>query len=287
MTTTPFCGRAGHPAPASLEECLTLIVDPRVDRTRLHNLGDILIISICRMLCGGESSHDMEDFGLAKETWFRTFPERPNGIPSRDAFNRVFAAPDPAKLNACFLRWAEGLRKVVAADIVSPDGEALRRATDGAGIPFIANAWSPANGPVLGQVKVDGESNEITAVQELPDALLLKGCIVTLDAMGCQKRTAAKIIGNGADCAIALKGSQGAMPDEVGTSLEDGGRPRPGPARPFRNRRERPRPYTSLPSERPLGLVRRQSRMGRPRKRNQGRRHGRTALLRLLAARRR
>jgi len=198
-----------------------LIVDPRVDRTRLHNLGDILIISICCMLCGGESFYDMEDFGLAKETWFRTFLELPNGIPSHDTFNRVFAALDPAGFNACFLRWTEGLRKVVAGDIVSLDGKALRRATDGTGIPFIVNAWSSANGLVLGQVKVDEKSNEITAVPELLDALLLKGCIVTLDAMGCQKKTAAKIIKNGADYVISLKGNQGTMLDEVGTFLED------------------------------------------------------------------
>jgi len=138
-----------------------LIIDPRVDRTRLHNLGDILVVAVCCMLCGGESFYDMEDFGLAKEAWLRTFPELPNGIPSHDTFNRVFAALDPAKFNACFLKWTEGLRKTVAGDIVSLDGKALRRAAGGAGIPFIVNAWSSSNGLVLGQVKVVDKSNEI------------------------------------------------------------------------------------------------------------------------------
>ena len=220
MNTTPFCG-GGHPGPACLKDCLMLVIDPRVDRTRMHNLGDILVIAVCCMLCGGESFYDMEDFGLAKEEWFRTFLDLPNGIPSHDTFNRVFAALDPDKFNACFLKWTEGLRTTVDGDIVSLDGKALRRAAGGAGIPFIVNAWSSSNGIVLGQVKVDDKSNEITAVPELLDALLLKGCIVTLDAMGCQRKTAAKIVGAGADYVISLKGNQETLHAEVAAFLED------------------------------------------------------------------
>lgn len=228
MNTTPIFHGGGQPAPASLEDCLMLVIDPRVDRTRLHNLGDILVIAVCCMLCGGESFHDMEEFGLAKEAWFRTFLELPNGIPSHDTFNRVFAALDPATFNACFLRWTEGLRKTVAGEIVSLDGKALRRAATGAGMPHIVNAWSTDNGLVLGQVKVDGKSNEITAVPELLDALLLKGCIVTLDAMGCQRRTAGRIVGAGADYVISLKGNQGAAHEEVKAFLEDAAARTPG-----------------------------------------------------------
>jgi len=203
MNATHISDGAAASAPASLTECLLAITDPRVDRTRLHNFGDILAIAACCMLCGGESFYDMEDFGLAKEAWFRTFLELPDGIPSHDTFNRVFAALDPAKFNACFLRWTEGLRKVVEGDIVSLDGKALRRAAGKTGVPFIVNAWSSANGLAPGQVKVDDKSNEITAVPGLLDALLLKGCIVTLDAMGCQRATAAKIADAGADYVIS------------------------------------------------------------------------------------
>lgn len=221
MKSTHISDGAAAPAPASLTECILTIIDPRVDRTRLHNFGDILVIAVCCLLCGGESFYDMEDFGLAKESWFRTFLELPNGIPSHDTFNRVFAALDPAKFNACFLKWTEGLRKTISGDIVSLDGKALRRAAGGAGIPFIVNAWSSSNGIVLGQVKVVDKSNEITAVPELLDALLLKGCIVTLDAMGCQRATAAKIVGAEADYVISLKGNQGTLHDEVKAFLED------------------------------------------------------------------
>ena len=221
MKTTPFPDGAAAPAPASLAECLLLVADPRVERTRQHNLGDILVVAVCRMLCGGESFHDMEDFGLAKEEWFRTFLELPNGIPSHDTFNRVFAALDPATFNACFLRWTEGLRKVVGNDIVPLDGKALRRSAGPAGIPFIVSAWSSANGLALGQVRADDKSNEIAAVPEPLDALLLKGCVVTLDAMGCQRKTAAKIVDAGADHVISLKGNQGTPLDEVRAFPED------------------------------------------------------------------
>ena len=165
----------------------------------------------------GESFHDMEDFGLAKEAWFRTFLELPNGIPSHDTFNRVFAALDPARFNACFLKWTEGLRKTVAGGIVSLDGKALRRAAGPGGIPFIVNAWSSANGLALGQVKADDKSNEIAAVPEPLDALLLKGCVVTLDAMGCQRKTARRR----GRYVISLKGNQGTLRDEVKAFPED------------------------------------------------------------------
>ena len=180
MSTPPF-PLSPLGGPASLVECFAGMKDPRVNRTREHNLIDILAIGFCAILAGGEGFNDMEEFGRAKEEWFRTFLELPNGIPRHDTFNRVFQALDPGAFLECFLRWTEGLRSVVAGEVVAVDGKALRRALDkgkGSAIPYMVSAWASANGLVLGQVKVDEKSNEITAVPELLRALELKGCDV-------------------------------------------------------------------------------------------------------------
>jgi predicted transposase YbfD/YdcC len=184
--------------------------DPRVQRTRRHKLIDILVISVCTFLCGGETFNDMEDFGKAKEEWFKTFLELPDGIPSHDTFNRLFAALNPETFLDCFLSWTQSLRQTVAQEIVAIDGKALRRALNkDKSIPFVVSAWADSNNLVLGQLKVDDKSNEITAVPELLRALELKGCIVTLDAMGCQKAIAKDIKAAGADYVLSLKGNQG------------------------------------------------------------------------------
>src|SRR5512136_1319012 len=107
------------------------ISDPRVDRTKDHDLIDILVIAICALLCAAESFNDMEDFGKAKEDWFRTFLKLRNGIPSHDTFNRVFAALDPEKFLECFLAWTQSVRQAVEQEIVALDGKALRRAMSG------------------------------------------------------------------------------------------------------------------------------------------------------------
>lgn len=210
--------------PASLLDCFGDLPDPRVNRTRDHKLIDILVIGFCTILAGGEGFNDMEEFGTDKEAWFRTFLELPNGVPRHDTFNRVFQALDPGKFLECFLRWTEGLRSVVAGEVVAIDGKALRRAMDkarGAAIPYMVSAWAAANGIVLGQVKVDEKSNEITAVPEILRALELNGCIVTIDAMGCQKGIARQIVGQGADYVLALKGNQGTAREEVGLFMDD------------------------------------------------------------------
>ena len=133
----------------------------------------------------------MEDFGEAKKDWLKTFLELPNGIPSHDTFNRGFAALNPARFMECFLQWTQGLRMATDKEIVAMDGKALRRALNkGQPLPYIVSAWAVENGLVLGQIKVAEKSNGITAVPELLRALELAGCIVTLDAMGCQKKIA-------------------------------------------------------------------------------------------------
>jgi len=213
---------AATPAPVSLLACFAQLTDPRIDRTRAHRLIDILVIGICTLLCGGESFNDMEDFGEAKHVWFKTFLELPGGIPSHDTFNRVFAALAPASFLECFLRWTQSLRTVVTKEIVAMDGKALRRALNrGASLPYIVSAWAVDNGLVLGQLKVAEKSNEITAVPELLRALELAGCVVTLDAMGCQKKIAKEIIEADADYVLALKGNQETVHVEVKSFLDD------------------------------------------------------------------
>ena len=213
---------AATPAPVSLLACFAQLTDPRVDRTRAHRLLDILVIGICTLLCGGESFNDMEDFGAAKHEWFKTFLELPNGIPSHDTFNRVFSALAPDRFLDCFLRWTQSLRTAVTQEIVALDGKALRRALDqGAALPYIVSAWAVENGLVLGQLKVAEKYNEITAVPKLLRVLELAGCIVTLDAMGCQKKIAKEIIEADADYVLALKGNQETVHEEVKSFLDD------------------------------------------------------------------
>jgi predicted transposase YbfD/YdcC len=208
--------------PFSLMEHFSIIRDPRVERTRAHDLIDILVIAVCALLSGAEGFNEIAAFGEAKQDWFKTFLRLRNGIPSHDTFNRVFAALDPKQFLECFLRWTETLRQAVAGDIVSIDGKALRRAMDkGEGIPYIVSAWSRENKLVLGQLKVDDKSNEITAIPKLLRVLELKGCIVTLDAMGCQKKIAKEIAEAEADYVLALKGNHEVVHEEVKSFLDD------------------------------------------------------------------
>ena len=196
--------------------------DPRTQREPEHQLIDILVVAVCTLLCGGEGFNDMEDFGAAKHDWFKTFLELPNGIPSHDTFNRVFAALDPASFLECFVRWTQSLRAAVSEEIVALDGKALRRAlAAGQSAPVLVSAWARENGLVLGQLQVRDKSNEITAVPELLRVLELAGCIVTLDAMGCQKNIAQEIKEADAEYVLALKGNHAVVHEEVQSYLDD------------------------------------------------------------------
>lgn len=207
--------------PRPIVECFEDLPDPRMERTRAHKLIDILVIGLCSILTGGETFSDMELFGHARYAWLKTFLELPNGIPSHDTFNRVFSAIDPKGFLECFTRWVQGLCKALG-DVVAIDGKALRHALDaGESLPYIVNAWASENGLVLGQVRVDDKSNEITAIPELLRVLDLKGCIVTVDAMGCQKTIATDIIAGQADYVLALKENHATVHDEFKQFLDD------------------------------------------------------------------
>jgi len=192
--------------------------DPRIARHRWHNLSDILVIAVCAVLCGAESFPAIEDFGHEREEWLKQFLELPEGIPSHDTFTRIFRLLDPVQFQACFLSWMEAVAAATAGEVVAIDGKALRRSFDKGRAKraiHMVSAWATANGVVLGQRKVDAKSNEITAIPELLALLALKGCIVTIDAMGCQRAIAQKIVEQGADYVLALKGNQPTLEQAV------------------------------------------------------------------------
>jgi len=206
------------PTPVSLLEHFADLTDPRVERTKLHQLLDILVMAMCATICGAEGWEDFAEFGQAKREWFETFLELPNGIPSPDTFRRVLQRLDPREFEACFVRWVQSVNKIASGQLVALDGKQLRGSRDVAAdlsAIHMVSAWACENRLVLGQVKVDKKSNEITALPELLRALALTGCIVTIDAMGCQTKIAEQIIEGEADYVLALKGNQGTLHEDI------------------------------------------------------------------------
>lgn len=192
--------------------------DPRIDRTKLHKLQDLVTIAICGVICGADTWVDIEDFGKSKEAWFRRFLELPNGIPSHDTFGSVFARLDPDQFQDCFMQWVQAIVSVTKGQVVAIDGKTARRSHDapaGKEAIHLVNAWATANRLVLGQAKVDAKSNEITAIPELLRLLDVSGCIVTIDAMGCQREIAQQITEAGADYVLAVKENQGRLHEDV------------------------------------------------------------------------
>jgi len=190
------------------------IPDPRLDRQKSHSLFDIIAITICASVCGCDTWTDIEEWAEIREDWLKTFLDLPNGIPSHDTFGRVFSLIDPTAFQQAFQSWVQAVHSVFPGDIVNVDGKCLRGSHDrGAGKASITmvSAWAKDNSLVLGQTVADEKSNEITAIPELLRTLALKGCIVTIDAAGCQKNIAAQIRDQGADYVLALKGNQSSL----------------------------------------------------------------------------
>lgn len=209
---------------AGLVGCLSVIKDPRIDRTKRHPLVSVLFIGICSVLCGAESWEQMEDFGNVREEWLKGYVELPHGVPSHDTFGRVFSQIDSKAFHESFLGWVKLVSLKMPGQIISIDGKTLRRSHDrahGKEALHLVSAWAGANHLVLGQVKTADKSNEITAIPELLKLLDLCGSIVTVDAMGTQKEIAEEIQNKKADYVMALKGNQGLLHDEVKTYWED------------------------------------------------------------------
>jgi len=184
--------------------------DPRTGRNCQHLLLEILVIAFCAVLCGADGWEDMERFGIAKQEWLQAHLglTLPSGIPSEDTFRRVFSRLDPEAFGRCFRQWTDTFRSQVANEVIAVDGKTLRHSFDTASQQnplHLVSAWAVRSRLVLGQVAVDAKSNEITAVPELLALLDVRGCIVTADAMSCQKAIAKQIIEQGGDYVLALK----------------------------------------------------------------------------------
>ena len=204
--------------PTSVSAHFADLPDPRVERTKEHRLVDILTIGLCAVRCGAGGWTDMAAFGQAKEGWLRSCLALPHGIPSHDTFGRVFARLDPEAFGRCFAAWVRAVAPETLGHLRAIDGKTLRGSRDRAsGQPplHLVSAWAGASGLVLGQVAVEGKSNEITAIPLLLRLLDLEGCLVTIDAMGCQTAIAAQIVAQGGDDVLALKDNQPELHEEV------------------------------------------------------------------------
>jgi predicted transposase YbfD/YdcC len=202
----------------SLAHHFAELTDPRIDRSRLHELLDIVAIAICAVVAGADSWDDIEDFGNAKHEWLKTFLDLPDGIPCHDTFRRLFERLDPAEFQRGFLGWVEALHEATERQVVAIDGKTLRRSFDrakGQSALHMVHAWATANHLLLGQVAVDEKSNEITAIPELLKMLEISGAIVTIDAMGCQKEIARTIRGREADYVLTLKANHENLFEQV------------------------------------------------------------------------
>lgn len=191
--------------------------DPRQRAKVLYPLDEVLLLTLCAVLSGAEGWVAVGLFGEKKLDFLRRFLPFSHGTPSHDQLGLIFAALDPAQFQACFIAWSEALSDAVGG-VVAVDGKTLRRSFDRAGgkAPIhMISAWSSRQRLVLGQRQVDDKSNEITAIPQLLDLLSLKGAIVTIDAMGCQRDIAAKILDKEADYLLGLKGNQGTLRDDV------------------------------------------------------------------------
>jgi predicted transposase YbfD/YdcC len=212
-----------HPS-VIIKESFKDLEDPRVEYLCDHKLFDIIVLAICAVICGADHWTEVETYGQMKEKWLRTFLELPHGIPSHDTIGDLFARLDPEQFRRGFLNWVQAVNEITGNQVIAVDGKTLRRSHDGPlGMKAIhmVSAWATANQIVLGQVKVDDKSNEITAIPALLDMLALSGSIVTIDAMGCQKEIARKIVAQGADYVLAVKRNQPTLQAKIEEMFTD------------------------------------------------------------------
>ena len=217
--------------PAPLMTFLNELTDPRRRANSCeHNFIDILVIAVCAIICGADTWAEMQEFGEEKEDWFRSFLELPNGIPSHDTFYRTFCMLNPDKFQECFTRWVKSAYPEALdmpdgdTEIIPIDGKAIKGSRGkgkGKKAVIMVSAWSSRLSLVLGQKKVDKKSNEITAIPQLLEAIDLKGCMITADAISCQKSIAETCITQEADYLLAVKGNQKTLHSDIQTAVEE------------------------------------------------------------------
>ena len=202
----------------SFIEHFSKLQDPRIERKKLHALMDILVLTICAVASGAEGWEGIAEFGHAKLEWLRRFIPLKNGVPSHDCIGYVISRLSPEGFRRCFMRWTEGVREKTAGEVIAVDGKTARGSRDRAknrNPLHMVSAWADAKRLVLGQEGTEEKSNEITAIPKLLALLDLHGCIVTIDAMGCQRAIAERIVEQGGDYVLGLKGNQGSLHEAV------------------------------------------------------------------------
>jgi predicted transposase YbfD/YdcC len=215
MTTTP--------SPSILNYFKDLPDPRRETKNKKHHLIDLLVLALCGVIAGCDSAVEIEAYGQQKLDWLKTFLELPNGIPSHDTLSRVLQLLDPRKFHAAFVQWVQALHEVTKGEVVPIDGKTLRRSFDSAaGVPplHLVRAWAAENRLVLGEVRVDDKSNEITAVPKLLEILELTGALVTIGALGCQKEIASTIREKDADYVLAVKDNQPNLHEDISAHFD-------------------------------------------------------------------
>lgn len=203
---------------ASLETHFQNLTDPRAEHSIDHLLIDIVMITICAVICGANNWVEIENYGYDKKEWLQQFLELPHGIPSHDTFMRLFARLKPEQLQECFLNWIKTVSQITKGQVIAIDGKSLRSALErgqSRGAIHMVNAWATENRLVLGQTKVTAKSNEITAIPKLLKLLTIEGCLVSIDAMGCQTEIAQTIIEQQGDYVLALKANHKNLYEDV------------------------------------------------------------------------
>jgi len=195
----------------SLIKCFSDITDPRMLKKTDHKLVDIIVMAICAVICGADKWTQIEEFCESRYSWFKQFLELPGGIPSHDTFGRVFSILSPSHFQKCFHKWIQAVFEMTEGQVIAIDGKTLRRSfnkKDKKSSLHMVHAWATTNGVLLGQQKSQDKSNEIKAIPELLEIISVKGCIVTTDAMGCQRKIAEKIYEKQGDYLLAVKDNQ-------------------------------------------------------------------------------